>query len=339
VSTVRGPGLDDSRNGRPLTVMGFGNNNNNNDRAGSQLIAANRNLQRFFSKAREVNQTLSRSSSSGDLMISEEDDDADTNTTVLALSPPKHRSSDNNKRHHHHHQNGDNNTDTTANNKARPSVVSAAAAAAATGPSKLTSNLLGPAASSSTTSSGVAVAGGHVELPWSCAIFSIVNWMVGFSEVEGCLKVLPLVLEDEQHRIAAQGSGLTDIILRRMVSFPDSALLHTAAFHTIVLLARPIGGREGMLFHSSMLNTNGALNSNEVGCASGQSGIPVLLDSMRRFVHDEALQAMGCWSLVNIALAPSQQDILIKLGAVDVALTAMVQHKNLAEVLFRPCLP
>jgi hypothetical protein len=216
---------DDSRNGRPLTVMGFGNTNtnNNNDRVGSQLMAANRNLQRFFSKAREVNQTLPRSSSSGDLMISE-DFDAVTNTAVLALSPPKHRSSANKKRHHHHHKNGDKNTCTTANKQAKPSVV--AAAAAATGPSKLTSNLLGPAASSSTTSSGVAVAGADVELPWSCAISSNVNWMVGFSDGEGiltmCLKALPLVLADEQHRIAARGSGLTDIILRSMVSFARS---------------------------------------------------------------------------------------------------------------------
>jgi hypothetical protein len=310
---------DDSRNGRPLTVMGFGNNN---DRAGGQLIAANRNLQRFFSKAREVTAASQR-----ETMISE-DDDALVATTHAALafsSTPKHRSSAN-KRHCHGIE------ETTALTK-KPKH---------TGPSKLTSNLLGPSLSSTVATAsggGLPVAGGDVELPWSCAIFSIVNWMVGFSDVEGilvmCLKALPLLLEDEQQRIAAQGSGLTDIILRSMVSFPNSAVLHTAAFHTIVLLARPIGGREGMLFHSSMVNTNGIFNSAEVGSASGKSGIAVLLDSMRRFCHDEALQAMGCWSLVNIALAPSQQDILIKLGAVDVALAAMVQHKDSADVQFR----
>jgi hypothetical protein len=44
------------------------------------------------------------------------------------------------------------------------------------GHSALTQRLLGP------SQSGEA---GHVNLPWSCAIYSIVNWMVAFSDVEG----------------------------------------------------------------------------------------------------------------------------------------------------------
>jgi hypothetical protein len=44
------------------------------------------------------------------------------------------------------------------------------------GHSALTQRLLGP------SQSGEA---GHVNLPWSCAIYSIVNWMVAFSNVEG----------------------------------------------------------------------------------------------------------------------------------------------------------
>lgn len=196
------------------------------------------------------------------------------------------------------------------------------------GHSKLTENLLGP----SKTPGKV----GHVDLPWSCAIYSIVNWMVAFADVEGiqimCLKVLPFLLEDEYQRTTAQRAGLTDIVLRGMVMFPDSSELHTTAFHTLVLLARPLGGKEGMLFHSAMVNASGIFN---IGSSSGKNGIAVMLDSMRRFESDEVLQAMSCWSMVNIALIPSQKTMLVKLGGISVAANAMMQHPYNAEVQFR----
>jgi len=195
------------------------------------------------------------------------------------------------------------------------------------GHSELTQRLLGP------SKTGEA---GNINLPWSCAIYSIVNWMVAFADVEGiqtmCLKVLPFLLEDESQRTTAQRAGLTDIVLRGMVLFPSSVKLHTAAFHTIVLLARPLGGREGMLFHCSMVNSTGIFNG---GTPSGKSGIAVMLDSMKRFESDAVLQAMGCWSLVNIALAPSQKAVLVKLGGISVVANAMMQHQFNAEVQFR----
>ena len=198
------------------------------------------------------------------------------------------------------------------------------------GHSILTQRLLGPAADGTP--------GQQNELPWSCAIYSIVNWMVAFSDVEGiqtmCLKVLPFILEDEQQRMTAQRAGLTDIVLRGMVMFPDSIALHTAAFHTIVLLARPLGGQEGMLFHSSMVNSSGIFSA-ENGSADGRNGIAVMLDSMRRFQHQEVLQAMSCWSLVNIALAPSQKEMLVRLGGIEVTANAMTTHPFSAEVQFR----
>lgn len=199
------------------------------------------------------------------------------------------------------------------------------------GHSKLTEKLLGPTASGNP---------GAVELPWSCAIYSIVNWMVAFTNVEGiqtmCLKVLPFLLEDEQQRITAQRAGLTDVVLRGMVMFPDSAPLHTAAFHTIVLLARPLGGHEGMLFHSSMLTSQGIFSSSVDGRPSdGRNGIAVMLDSMKRFQDKEILQAMSCWALVNIALAPPQKEMLVKLGGIQVTANAMTLHPYSAEVQFR----
>jgi hypothetical protein len=197
------------------------------------------------------------------------------------------------------------------------------------GHSMLTQRLLGPSADGTP---------GQNDLPWSCAIYSIVNWMVAFSDVEGiqtmCLKVLPFILEDEQQRMTAQRAGLTDIVLRGMVMFPDSTILHTAAFHTLVLLARPLGGREGMLFHSSMVNSSGIFSA-ENGSSDGRNGIAVMLDSMRRFKNNEVLQAMSCWSLVNIALAPSQKEMLVKLGGVEVTSNAMTTHPFSAEVQFR----
>jgi len=195
------------------------------------------------------------------------------------------------------------------------------------GHSTLTQRLLGP------SKTGEA---GNINLPWSCAIYSIVNWMVAFTDVEGiqimCLKVLPFLLEDEGQRTTAQRAGLTDIVLRGMVLFPTSVKLHTAAFHTIVLLARPLGGKEGMLFHCSMVNSTGIFNG---GSQSGKNGIAIMLESMKLFESDVVLQAMSCWSLVNIALAPSQKAVLVKLGGISVVANAMMQHQFNAEVQFR----
>jgi len=180
----------------------------------------------------------------------------------------------------------------------------------------------------------------NVNLPWSCAIYSIVNWLVTFADVEGiqimCLKCLPYLLEDESQRTTAQRAGLTDSVLRAMVLFPDSIELHTVAFHTLVLLARPLGGNEGMLFHTAMVNTRGIFDGRSSSSSvSSKNGIVVMLDSMRRFAQDDVLQAMSCWSLVNVALTPLQKRMLVKLGGLTVTANAMLQHPYIAEVQFR----
>ena len=299
---------DDAVNGRPLSVVALGDDNivkgNNN-------IGANQNLRQFLSQARGAS--------------------APAVVEQVAKHAPIGLF--------------DNDKVAARNNK--PCTLKAQRTTKKTvkyGQSMLTQRLLGP-------SVGGSVA--EVELPWSCAIYSIVNWMVAFSGVEGiqtmCLKVLPFLLEDEQQRITAQRVGLTDVILRCMLLFRNSSKLHTAAFHTIVLLARPLGGREGMLFHTSMVNSSGifgggsnssdsssdAQSSSSSGTTNGKSGIAVLLDSMRRFRSDNLLQSMGCWSLVNIALAPAQKEVLVKLGGIEVTAHAMMEHPLDAEVQFR----
>lgn len=314
---------EDAQLGRPPSVIDYGAV----DQITGQNVAANRNLQQFLARARGV---VVGSLESGESDISDEEngDGApvvvpvaaarvsavgvadDGSSTEAYRSPRKRRSKD--KR-------------SEKDEQRRKKKVKYAH-------STLTQRLLGPTAAGTP---------GNVELPWSCTIYSIVNWMVAFSNVEGiqtmCLKVLPFLLEDEQQRMTAQRAGLTDIVLRSMVVFPDSSSLHTAAFHTIVLLARPLGGREGMLFHTSMVNSSGIFGANENGggTTDGRSGIAVMLDSMRRFQSNELLQAMSCWSLVNIALAPAQKEMLVKLGGIQVTTNSMIAHPFNAEVQFR----
>jgi len=140
-------------------------------------------------------------------------------------------------------------------------------------------------------------------------------------------------LENELQRQTAQRAGLTDVVLRAMVYFRESIKLHVAAFHTIVLLARPLGGREGMLFHSSMVMTGGIFGEQNDNLP--ESGISIMIKSMKRFRDCEALQAMSCWALVNIALTPSQKAELVKLGGIRVTIDAMKLHPFSAEVQFR----
>jgi hypothetical protein len=160
--------------------------------------------------------------------------------------------------------------------------------------------------------------------------------MVAFSDVEGiqvmCLKALPFLLEDERQRQIAQTAGLIDIILRDMITFSDSEQVHTAAFHAIVLLARPHGGREGMLFYGSMAS-NGIFGEGRK--EHGLSGIAVMLDSMRRFEDNVVLMAMSCWALVNIALSAEPKAATVKLGGIKAVTNAMQKHPFSAEVQFR----
>jgi hypothetical protein len=287
---------DDARHGRPPSLVEYGRSSN----PSSVSVRTNENLKTFLARARGMivknkkKQKACEDDSSMESHIGVTDDNSSVESLPPAFAAKKKKKG-----------------------KSKPTY----------GHSQLTQRLLGP------SKTGQA---GNVNLPWSCAIYSIVNWMVAFADIEGiqtmCLKVLPFLLEDESQRTTAQRAGLTDIVLRGMVVFPNSVLLHTAAFHTIVLLARPLGGREGMLFHCSMVNSYGIFNE---GSRSGKNGIAVMLDSMRKFPSDEILQAMSCWSLVNIALAPSQKAVLVKLGGISVVANAMMQHPLNAEVQFR----
>jgi len=236
--------------------------------------------------------------------------------------------------------------------------------------SMITRRLWGP------TAAGVP---SHLNLPKSCAIYSIVNWMVAHPNVRGiqtmCIKALPPLLEDEQQRVTGRRLGLVEVIMCAMLRFPDSIELHIAVFHAIVLLARPLGGREGMLFNNSMAETTQNIGltshielSDPLSLASRcgghpsmddkkgkrnnvptniwshnvedneygkQTGIAILIESMERFSHSEKLQSMACWALVNVALVPLQKNMLMKLGGLEAILNAMEKHSTSFDVQFR----
>ena len=175
--------------------------------------------------------------------------------------------------------------------------------------------------------------------PQSCAIFSVVNCMIFFADVEGmqikCLEVLPSILHKREQRITARHTGLFEALLRAMILYPESVKLHSAAFHTLVHLARPVEGNEAM---QQSLEIAGHVDSSEgFGCGTtiGESGIAVLLESMRRFIDDQNLQAMGCWAMVNIALDPAHKSMLVNSGGISVVTEAMTRHPKNAEVQFR----
>jgi len=167
----------------------------------------------------------------------------------------------------------------------------------------------------------------------SCAVVAIANWLVAFSDVLGiqtmCLKALTAIVEDEEQRVTALKSlGLTDIILDVMLKYADKVKVQVAALQVLVVLARPLGGREGMIFPRSHLNSLGIF-------CDPQNGISIILDSMKKFHHHAEMQAMGCWSLVNLALVPVQRTRLLQSGAIDVVLNAMGEHKLDQMVQFR----
>jgi hypothetical protein len=147
----------------------------------------------------------------------------------------------------------------------------------------ITNRLWGP------TAAGVP---SHLNLPKPCAIYSIVNWMVAHPNVRGiqtmCIKSLPSLLEDEQQRITGRRVGLVEVILCAMMRFPESVELHIAVFHAIVLLARPLGGREGMLFDNSMAETTQSIGltslielSDSISLAARCGGLPRLPSKTR----------------------------------------------------------
>lgn len=187
----------------------------------------------------------------------------------------------------------------------------------------------------------------------------IMTWMDSAQDNEKIqlqiLQALPTILEDPPNRLAAQSNGLASIVLYNMAAFPNNALLQLTAFHTLVVLLRPLGANEGMVNKAHVHSNNKNINHHKQQHGKKKSsmnrqralldaayepqweenGVRVMLDSLRRFASDRYLQAMGCWAMVNAALYPSLKTSILRLGGVYTVTNAMMLHPNVEAVQFR----
>ena len=144
-----------------------------------------------------------------------------------------------------------------------------------------------------------------------------------------CLETLAERLHCEQARKAALEARVTAQVVAALWAFAKDASLQVVALHCVVFLARPIGGAEGMVFHRGMASQGLEAFLGDDG------GIAAVLASMREHGRDARVQAMGCWSLVNLALNHQQKLELLKLRGLDCVLDAMAHHPGVLEVQFR----
>ncbi|KAL3783715.1 hypothetical protein ACHAWO_000307 [Cyclotella atomus] len=90
----------------------------------------------------------------------------------------------------------------------------------------------------------------------------IMIWMDTYQDMESiqltCLQSLPSLLEHNTYRHHAQIDGLASVVFYNMAAFPKNFLLQLTAFHTLVVLLRPLGAMEGTLVKSSRSCGNGS---------------------------------------------------------------------------------
>ena len=203
--------------------------------------------------------------------------------------------------------------------------------------------------------------------PNQLPIQTIMTWMDTFQDSESiqlhCLQSLPSLLEYNALRYHAQTGGLASIVFYNMAAFPKNFLLQLTAFHTLVVLLRPLGASEGTIVKGDktvMTSKKGGgvcrnekLSINQLHKSESsvqldtardksnsllvweENGVRVMLDTLRSYSHDRYLQAMGCWAMVNAALYPSLKQSLLRLGGVYVVTNAMMLHPNVEAVQFR----
>ncbi len=171
---------------------------------------------------------------------------------------------------------------------------------------------------------------------WTSLVNIIVNWLSFYTNVGGiqamCFRVLPKVLEDEDQRSAAHGIGVVDLAFNAIINFPDSEEIIKAALHTLVLMARPIGGEEGMMFTSSMMHPRFTFDNN---MSKSHNGIQIILDVMKRFIDNPRVVSMACWSLVNISLNKRHKFMLIQLDGIQTVLSVLKRHESDVSVQYR----
>lgn len=167
----------------------------------------------------------------------------------------------------------------------------------------------------------------------AASVFDVAETMADFSTLacaciqRACLKQLVELLHDEKNRKMALRAQVTSLVVAALEKYHDNAELQSLALHCVVFLARPIGGSEGMVFSPGMdsMSLDAFLDG----------GIKAVLRAMATHSRCADVQAMGCWSLVNLALNRQQKIRLLELDGIDRVLDAMTIHPADEEVQFR----
>jgi len=162
-------------------------------------------------------------------------------------------------------------------------------------------------------------------------VAQVANIMKEFQDVIGlqyeCLERLIIALHCERVRKRAIDAKLASCVIYILQRYSHNTELQSMALHCIVFLARPIGGAEGMVFCRGV-HSNGLE-------AFLYGGIDIVLDAMKNHISSSVVQAVGCWSLVNLALNRQQKiDILTKNG-IQCIIRAMQIHPHCLDVQFR----
>jgi len=152
---------------------------------------------------------------------------------------------------------------------------------------------------------------------------------------ESCLHDLCVMLEDESVRREALKGNLSLLLLHILTFYSQHKRIQIECLHCVVVLARPCGGSEGMVYNvNRQSEVSTAANNNAFGKDLDLASAVLALMRMHR--NCETLTAMGCWALVNLSLHKDQKEQLFSGGkALEVVIEAMRRHPNHYQVQFR----
>lgn len=101
-------------------------------------------------------------------------------------------------------------------------------------------------------------------------------------------------------------------------------------FRFLILAGRPVGRAEGVVLPRPPTFDGGLKAFGPSG-----DGVEAVLTCMERHQSNSQIQAVACWSLVNLALIPQQKRALCSRGGVLAIVRAMACHPQDREVHFR----
>ncbi|CAB1098238.1 unnamed protein product [Ectocarpus sp. CCAP 1310/34] len=147
-----------------------------------------------------------------------------------------------------------------------------------------------------------------------------------------CFDRLGHLLNSEEAREAVKCVDwrIMDHALWALKTYPDDVDLLLKILRFLVLAGRPAGRMEGAVM-SRPPASDGPLRA----FGPSGNGVEAVLACMERHRSNAAVQAVACWSLVNLALIPGQKRSLCRQGGVLAIVRAMARHPQDSEVHFR----